>query len=242
MANFQTHIATSTVLGVAYGAGGYLAFDISLPNSMVAAGLCSVAGMLPDLDSGSSVPQREMLCFVSVVVPMLALERFETIEISHEYMVFIAGLLYVFIRFVIGGIFRRFTKHRGMWHSIPAALIAGLATFLVCGCPELEVRVFKAWAVVIGFISHLALDEIYSVDWQGRKIRVKSSFGTALKWYGRSWWGNFSTYAKLAFLIVLVLGDVSLMEYLDRQPLGISQSASDWIRETLGKGDSTIHR
>jgi len=142
----------------------------------------------------------------------------------------------VFIRFVIGGIFRRFTKHRGMWHSIPAALIAGLATFLVCGCPELGVRVFKAWAVVIGFVSHLVLDEIYSVDWRGRKIRVKSSFGTALKWYGKSWWGNFSTYAKLVFLIVLVLGDVSLMDYFHREPLHISQTARDWVRDSLSSG------
>ena len=33
-----------------------------------------------------------------------------------------------------------------MWHSIPAAAIAGMLTFLICLSPELDVRLFKSWA------------------------------------------------------------------------------------------------
>ena len=233
MANFQTHISTSTVLGVAYGFGGYLGFGLSIPHCAVAGALCSVAGMLPDLDSDSGIPQREMLCFVSVLVPMLMLRRFEALGMDAEMMVFTAGMLYVAIRFGVGWVFKRFTKHRGMWHSIPAAMIAGLATFIICLSPEFEVRVFKAWAVVVGFVSHLVLDEIYSVDWNGKKIRVKKSFGTAMKWFSKSTYANVSTYGKLAFLVVVAMGDSSLMEYFGREPLDLPITANQWLENAI---------
>ena len=146
---------------------------------MVAGALCSVAGMLPDLDHNSGIPLREMLAFVAVLIPMLMIPRFESLGMTPETMVFVAGLMYVFIRFFVGHIFRQYTTHRGMWHSIPAALIAGMLTFLICLSPDLNARMFKSWAVVLGFVSHLALDELYSVDFRGR--RLKRSSGTALK-------------------------------------------------------------
>ena len=201
--------------------------DFSIQHSIVGGTLCSVAGMLPDLDSNSSIPQREMLCFVSVLVPMLMLRRLEALGMDPEMMAFTAGALYIFIRFGIGWVFKTFTKHRGMWHSIPAAMIAGLATFLICLSPELEVRIFKAWAVVLGFISHLLLDEIYSVNWEGKQIRVKRSFGTAMKWFSSSPWANVSTYAKLGFLILIAMSDNSLMEYFGREPIELPLTASD---------------
>ena len=235
MANFQTHITTSSVLGVGLGVAGFTLMDFSAPHCIVAGALCGVAGMLPDLDSNSSIPQREMLCFVSVLVPMLMLRRLEALGMDPEMMVFTAGALYAFIRFGIGWVFKTFTKHRGMWHSIPAAMIAGLATFLVCLSPELEVRIFKAWAVVLGFISHLLLDEIYSVDWEGKRIRVKRSFGTAMKWFSTSSWANVSTYSKLGFLIVIAMSDTSLMEYLGREPIELPVTASDILPFDLGE-------
>ena len=229
MADFKTHITTSSVLGVGYGLGGFLLFDISLPHAMVAGTLCSVAGMLPDLDSASGIPQREMLCFMSVLVPMLMMRRLRMLGIDPEMMVFIAILTYVFMRFVVGRAFKRYAKHRGMWHSLPAAMIAGLTTFLVVLSPELEIRLYKSWAVVIGFVSHLILDEIYSVDLSGNNIRINKSFGTPMKWIIPSLWANISTYGKLAILVVLVLGDTSLMEYLGREPIELPSRAAEWF-------------
>ena len=121
MADFKTHITASTILGVGYGSIGYALFDVPPAHALVATALCSVAGMLPDLDSNSGIPQREMLSFVSVVVPMLMIDRLEQLHLNHEQMVFVAGAMYVLIRFGIGNLFKKFTKHRGMWHSIPAA-------------------------------------------------------------------------------------------------------------------------
>ena len=116
MADFKTHITASSVIGVGYAAVGYTMFDVSPAHALVAAALCSVAGMLPDLDSNSGIPQREMLSFVSVIVPMLMIHRFEQLDLDAEQMVFVAGVMYVGIRFGIGNLFKKFTKHLSLIH------------------------------------------------------------------------------------------------------------------------------
>jgi hypothetical protein len=234
MADFKTHITTSTVLGIGYGFTAWYLWDVPLQHSLVAAGLCSLAGMLPDLDSDTGVPVRETLCFVSVLVPMLMLRRFEAMGMSPEQIVFAAALIYLGLRFGVGAVFKRYTKHRGMWHSVPAAIIAGLVTWVVCLSPEVGVRLLKSCAVVLGFLSHLVLDEIYSVDLYGR--RIKRSFGTALKFFGRSRWANFSTYAKLALLTLIVMGDARFMGLFNAQPIDLQSAtgaAQEWVGELI---------
>lgn len=231
MADFKTHITFSSALGVAYGAVGTIWFGIPLQHGIVAGALCGVAGMLPDLDSDSGVPIRETLCFVSVVAPMLMLRRFEQMGMSPETMVLVSGLIYVAIRFGAGYIFKRYTTHRGMWHSIPAALIAGGVTYLLALSPELGIRLFKSWAVVLGFLSHLFLDEVYSVDLRGR--RVKRSLGTAMKWYGDNRWANFATYAKLALVSLIILGDRPLMNLIEERTAPFRHAARQQLERSL---------
>jgi len=205
MANFHTHIGVSSALGVAYGSVGHLVYGVDVPPAVLAAGLCGVAGMLPDLDSDHGVPLRESMAFLAAVVPMLMLDRFRQLQMSQETIVLTAGFLYFFVRFWLTTFVRRYTVHRGMWHSIPAAAIAGLATYLLCADPEMRIRLFKTGAVVTGFLSHLILDEIWSIE-VGR-LRVKKSFGTAFKFFGRSPWGNLSVYGKLVALSVFAFYD-----------------------------------
>ena len=75
MAGFKTHIATSTALGAVYGAAGFVNADIPLPTCLLATGLCSISGMLPDLDSESGVPLRETMAFSAAVMPMLMIRQ-----------------------------------------------------------------------------------------------------------------------------------------------------------------------
>jgi len=210
MANFNTHISASTILGVVYGTVAYTQFEVPLGHCFVAGAICSVAGMMPDLDHKLGVPLREMLCFVSIIVPMLMLRRFEELGFTPEQMVFISGILYVLIRFVGGELFKRFTVHRGMWHSIPAAVLAGMVTYLVCLSPENEIRLMKAWAAVLGFMLHLILDEIYSVDLVGR--RIKKSSGTAMKFLGKKSGPNVLVYANIIILAGFIASDNFMMD------------------------------
>lgn len=214
MADFRTHIAGSTIVGIGYGVWGHLQ-GVPLETSVLAGGLCSVAGMLPDLDSDSGRPSREMFPFIAAVIPALMLDRFRQWGLTSEWIAVATGGIYLLIRFGVGEIFKRYTVHRGMWHSVPACAIAGLITFLLCPKQLLMLRVYISVAVMLGFTVHLVLDEIWSVNLSTSKIGLKSSWGTALKFYGDSAWANFATYAKLIVLVAAAIGDPMLMRDLE---------------------------
>jgi hypothetical protein len=216
MADFYTHVTTSSVLGVGYAGMGMMS-GLSIETSIVAGGLCGVSGMLPDLDSDSGIPIREATGFAAGIIPMLLVERFRSFEMPHDRMVLIAACMYFFIRFVGASLLGRFSVHRGMFHSVPAALIFAGIAFLICGPADDHIRYFKAGAVFFGFMSHLFLDEIYSIEWKGGGWRVKKSFGTAIKLWGKNGWANFSTYAKLAVVGVMVAGEPSVMLALEER-------------------------
>lgn len=233
MANFQTHVTTSTVLGVGYAGAGILC-GAPVDASLVAGGLCGVSGMLPDLDSASGVPIREIMSFSAAVVPMLLIDRFRHLGWSHESIVLAGGAIYLFIRFVVATLLKRYTVHRGMFHSIPAAILFAELGFLICGGDDLRIRYYKAGAVLLGVMSHLVLDEIYAIEWRFGIPRLKKSFGTAIKFWGDSLWGNLSVYVKLILVTGMVLGEPMVMDKLGA-PVhdGIYQMAHDKILETI---------
>jgi hypothetical protein len=212
MAGFKMHVGTSSVCGVAY-AGAGIAMGAPWDSALVAGGLCGVSGMLPDLDSGSGRPLRETMGFAAAVVPMLLVDRFQQIGLSYEQLVLATGGLYLLIRYGIAKLLAKYTVHRGMFHSIPAALTFAGVAFLVCGCSDLHLRYFKAGAVLLGVMSHLVLDEIYSIQFNGvRGVRLKSSSGTAIKFWGSNMWANISAYGKLAIVTLLILGEPMIMD------------------------------
>jgi hypothetical protein len=211
VADFKSHITGSTLVGIGYGYWGVTTQAMSLETGMLAGGLCAVSGMLPDLDSDSGIPLRETSMFVAAIAPMLMIDRFRDLGLSHEAMALAAMLVYLAIRFVGVEFFKRYTVHRGMWHSIPAALSAGMLAYLVMPCPSESIRVYKSMAVVIGFTVHLTMDEIWSID-LSRGFRLKKSFGTALKFFSKDKLANVSVYAKLALLIYLAWGDHGIVD------------------------------
>ncbi len=161
MADFKSHITGSTIVGIGYGYWGVAYQSMSLESGILASGLCAVSGMLPDLDSDSGIPLRETSMFAAAVIPMLMIDRFRDLGLSHEAMALAAMLIYVAIRFVAVEFFKRYTVHRGMWHSIPAAASVGLLAYLVMPCPSESIRIYKSGAVVLGFMVHLVIVSIW---------------------------------------------------------------------------------
>lgn len=237
MADFYTHVTTSSVLGVGY-AGMGITMGFPLETSLVAGGLCGLSGMLPDLDSDSGIPVREAMGFAAGVVPMLLVDRFQALGMPYDRMVLLTAGLYFVIRFAGAGLLGRFSVHRGMFHSIPAMFIfAGLA-FLICGSPTSEIRYYKAGAVLFGVFSHLLLDEIYSIEWRGGAWRFKKSFGTAIKLWSKDPWANVSTYAKLLVIVLLITGEPGVMRYVESRNPGWAQRIQQMhgVQETLMAG------
>lgn len=235
MAGFKTHITTSTTIGVVYGVGAHFVFGIPAPACVVATGLCSISGMLPDLDSDSGVPVREMISLIAAAVPMLMLNRLQHFQLSEETMACVAIVIYCILRFGVAELFKRYTVHRGMWHSVPACAIAGLLTFLVVSGEDFYIRAFKTLAVVIGFMSHLVLDEIWSVKVGPGGVSVKRSFGTAIKFWSGSLWANVSTYAKLVVVALLAAGDPAIMERYDLGDHGAPQITRQLFNRLWGR-------
>lgn len=195
MAGYRGHLVVSSALGAAYGAAALWSWDYDWGPACLAAGLTSLGGLLPDLDSDSGVPVREMFSLAAAVTPLLLFERVHAA--TPERKVVLLGALYLFIRYVLSDLFRRMTVHRGMFHSLPALLISGLATFLLYHNPDPRLRLYLAGGVMLGFLSHLVLDELYSVDFTGLRPRLNRYAGSALKLASPSWSATLSTYVLL---------------------------------------------
>ena len=102
-----------------------------------------------------------------------------------------------------------------MFHSLPAAAIFGEIAYLLASGDDM-LRLYKAGAVVLGYMSHLILDEIWSIEWS-HGLHFKSSFGTALKLFGHNWGANLSTYAKLSVLTMLIFFQPAWMQQYFQQ-------------------------
>ena len=239
MADFKSHMTVSTITGGVLAVAGTQA-GMPLTTCVIAGGLCSVSGMLPDLDSDSGRPLREATTLGAAVVPILMVDRFQKLHLNHDTMVLIAALVYVTIRFVVAEIFRRYTVHRGMWHSLPAAAIVGMFAFLVISGEDISIRLFKTSGVVIGFLSHLILDEIWSVDFRRGRYAFKKSFGTALKLWGNNRWANYVTYTKLAIICFLVYQDEGFMSRFGFEDPDVPHTARQLFNVMLERGENWL--
>ena len=234
MADFKTHISVSTVAGVFYGVSGYQA-GLPWESCAIGGALCSVSGMLPDLDSDSGIPLREAVAFSSAFVPMLMVDRLQRLGCNLERMLLITVGVYFFLRFGLAEIFRRYTVHRGMWHSVPAGLSAALFAFVVCSSENMNLRLFKTVAIFVGFMSHILLDEIWSVEFRRGRYTFKHSFGTALKFWSANRFANVFSYALLASLCFLAYKDEGFMSRFDYQTNDVPHTAVQWVQSLRTK-------
>jgi membrane-bound metal-dependent hydrolase YbcI (DUF457 family) len=174
-----------------------------------------------------------MSAFAAAVVPMLMLDRFSTLGWSHEMMAVAGAAMYGTIRFGAAEIFKRYTVHRGMWHSLPACAACGLLAFVIASGPDLAIRLFKAGGVTLGFLSHLVLDEIWSFQLRSGKLNVKKSFGTALKIFGKDRVANFTMCGLLTAVALLAIGDPMLMHRFGYQVNVGNQTAAQFFQNAL---------
>src|SRR5688500_19239912 len=112
MAGFRTHITVSTLCGIGYGAAAVKPLGFPAETAFLAAGVTAVGGMLPDLDSDSGVPVREMSGLAAAVIPLLLVPRLSE-GMTQEGVLATLGLLYLLIRYGLGWVLRTVAVHRG---------------------------------------------------------------------------------------------------------------------------------
>jgi membrane-bound metal-dependent hydrolase YbcI (DUF457 family) len=154
---------------------------------------------------------------LAAVAPLVLMNRLETWGGSRDGALLLAILVYVTIRFGASIVLKLISVHRGMFHSIPALLIAGELTFLAYQHPDQKVKLLMAVGVMLGFGSHLILDEIYSVQFAGPMIRLKASAGSAVKLIGKDWGANIVAYGLMFTLGYAALIDGGLIHLLPQE-------------------------
>ncbi len=208
MANFKTHVTAGLVVGYIAGAFAVitkLIFTQLTPLAMFAAGF--IGSFLPDLDSDHGKPFSIIFSIAAVTGGCIAFYSFlQRPAIPWYYWIAIPPAIALLIRYGVGEIFQRFTRHRGIFHSIPALGIATLTTPFVLIFFDLLSRdvIAISLSVGLGFLSHLVLDEVYStVNFEGLKWKPKRSLGTALAFTAPSKTVTVGAYILLIALIVL---------------------------------------
>ena len=130
MANFTTHIAIGTVVSGAL-ATLTLAADVVAPENLVAVTLAGVLGsVLPDIDLKDSRPSRAMFAGLAIFFSFAVLFNAATkLSIAELWVLWLGTLLVV--RYGLHAIFHRISVHRGIWHSILAAIFSSVVTAIV---------------------------------------------------------------------------------------------------------------
>jgi hypothetical protein len=204
MANFTTHLAVGTLVTGAL-ATVTIAADVVAPENLIAVTMAGMLGaVLPDIDLKDSRPSKAMFSGLAIFFSFVVLfHAVETLSILEMFFVWIGTL--AFVRYGAKAIFHAFSYHRGIWHSILAAAFCSVVTAIVyyylLRRPD-GVAWLAAGFMFVGFMTHLVLDEIYSVDVMD--VRVKQSFGTAVKLIDAKHWGHTAAMvASLALVCVL---------------------------------------
>jgi len=139
-----------------------------------------IGGILPDIDHNNSIPVRIIQFVITNLVAFLIVYNYLDELKPLETVVLWIGIYILFE--IIFFFFKKLTTHRGIIHSIPMGILFGLITILFLKNIlhlNLIVSYYIGIFIFIGYLTHLVLDEIYSVDLTGNKI--KKSFGSALK-------------------------------------------------------------
>lgn len=187
MASFRTHIS----FGIAFGILSVAAM-ISLalvPREWsyfaLIAVMVTLGALLPDIDSDSGLPFHITFGSLSLTVGGLSFIYLLTYYTHHYVLLITIPLLCMFIVWaVIGTCFKKFTRHRGMAHSVPAAILAGLITFSLA-----DTLGFQDWSAFLlglglafGYLVHLILDEVWAgLNFHGHLFVPNKAFGSALK-------------------------------------------------------------
>ena len=181
MANFNTHFTVAAGASAVLS-GTLLSMEVVSPEqAVVAFAIGTLGGLLPDVDSSHSTSIKVGFNVLSLLLTiMLIFVKSSTYSLVEMFIV--AGLVFAGIRYAFLEFFRKISKHRGMFHSIPVGFIWGIVVSILAHL-FFDLDALVSWVygfmVTFGYFVHLILDETYSVDLGNR--RIKKSAGTAFK-------------------------------------------------------------
>jgi hypothetical protein len=222
MADFKTHLSFGSFLGFFLAIATYLADWVHTVYMAVIIYFATIIGsFMPDTDSDSGHPVKILFEFYAYFAAAITFYYVHDNGMDIVLKIVAPIAVFFFVKIILMKIFKKWTHHRGIFHSIPAALIAFFLTLLISWTTDLPLleKFSISLAIFVGYFGHLLLDEIYSVKLVSnssqnsdkkrsfkeiikRNFGLKKSFGTALDF-------GFNNKSKLpaiiAYFILLVL-------------------------------------
>ncbi len=240
MAGFKTHVSVGAGTGFAVMIATYTLGWSNSQNIEFTLFFATIVGsFLPDMDSDSGLPHKIIFGAYSFIAAAVTYFVLHDNNMPLIYVITLPIAVFLCIKYAIGPLFKKYTTHRGIFHSIPAIFIAFFATLLIVSFMRYRImdKFLISLAVACGYFSHLLLDEIYSVNllagkskrkrrkskkrkkfsiktWINKRFGTKRSFGTALEFTKKSKLATFFAYALLAFLIYINFPLVKKIYYM----------------------------
>ncbi|MCQ2252739.1 MAG: metal-dependent hydrolase [Bacteroidales bacterium] len=167
MADFKTHVTVGAATGFAVA---IISYNWNLiPNAYMAVIVffgTIIGSFMPDTDSDSGIPIKIIFTTYAYFMAAISLYWLHVAGANLPLKIFVPSASFFFVQKYLGVKFKDWTNHRGILHSVPA----WIATFLIClfvaGKTNLELReqFVIAFAVSCGYLCHLVLDELYSLN------------------------------------------------------------------------------
>ncbi|WP_404414865.1 metal-dependent hydrolase [Marinospirillum sp.] len=227
MANFATHTGVAAAIGSSLSTALLVTAQLDAISSLFLLFFFIAGTLLPDIDVDKARPVRWLFNIFALMAALMAVVlthpqdpgsfwSFSEPQQPGWRVALIALVAWVFTRYPLAWFFQRFTRHRGLCHSLLIASIWALG-WIHLGLSFMAVDDLIIWlqglAIFLGFILHLLLDELYSVDFEG--ARLKRSFGSALKIYQKDFIsGSLLALAALTALVWLLPWPESLLNWM----------------------------
>ncbi len=211
MANFNTHFAAGSFVAGMSASLCYFAgwCDLGMSLGLWAAG--AIGSLLPDIDVDDNTASKAFFNFLAFIVMGLTLYWLSSNQWGMWTSWLFLGLIYFIIRFPLMLFFQKFTQHRGVLHSVLGAVFFAFITILLASW-TLKLSHTNSWLLGLflgmGYLLHLALDETFAVDLMN--VKLKRSFGTALKLFSVERWGRSAVMAVFVFAMIWFLPPLNI--------------------------------
>lgn len=203
MASFEQHVNVAVISSGVIVAPMHSAGLLDINQSLIALGLGLIGGILPDLDSDNSKPVQIAFKMLSIFIPLIIVLLIAS-NIAVLYMLILWLMSTLLLHLVLFKMFLSMTTHRGLIHTLPMGILFGELTALFAyGILDADAKfsLISGFFIFFGFMVHLSLDELFSVNALG--LRMKKSFGTALKLYDKNnKTGSLILYASIVVLFI----------------------------------------
>lgn len=207
MAAFKTHLAGGIAVGVGVAAVSFISIGLTITQSFAVFIVGAIGGILPDLDSDSGKPLTLLFNLISILIPAIFITNILQKETpSPEFFVSYFVISFFLLNTVVCGIIKKMTTHRGIMHSIPFAVLCGGIGYLLFASSGRFMASVAGFAVFLGCMVHLVLDELNSFTLKlGIIPWLKRSSGTALKIKSNSLLTTIFIYLLLVIVTVAII-------------------------------------